>query len=448
MVAGLADSVEDVLSPSSTLGDSDAFNSRRRRARRRLRPGRPSSTSCRLLELVESFPQARERPRLPQREAVPRPPRLLRARHPLRWRPSRAQDGARPSRCAGGDRRWTPERPRRWSGNELAGAGPVRSGTSGRGRHRPARGRAARARRWSAGRGSPSACSPKASLPTPRARRRPGASPRRPLRRQGGGHEGAGRAGPAAAGDRGRRAAGARRRGCGCTVAPPRSPPSEGVELQVSLTHSRELAAAVVVAGSPLASRAVAAARITLRAEMEAWLEPIYDAAGMRAADAWAIEEQRVPSLELMETAGAAVAEAARSAARPGPARVVCGKGNNGGDGLVAARQLADTGYEVEALLLWPAAELSPDATRQPGAIRGRRRRAGPGEVAAALEGSGVVVDAIFGTGFSGRRGRPRTPRSRRSTAAARRSWRPTSPPASMRRPARWRARRWRPTSR
>src|SRR6266480_3946311 len=95
---------------------------------------------------------------------------------------------------------------------------------------------------------------------------------------------------------------------------------------------------------------------------MESWLEPIYDAAGMRAADSWAIEQQGVPSLELMEAAGAAVAEAARDVARAGPARVVCGKGNNGGDGLVAARHLAGTGYQVEALLLWPAGELSADA--------------------------------------------------------------------------------------
>jgi ADP-dependent NAD(P)H-hydrate dehydratase / NAD(P)H-hydrate epimerase len=140
---------------------------------------------------------------------------------------------------------------------------------------------------------------------------------------------------------------------------------------------------------------------------MEAWLEPVYDATGMRAADAWAIQEQRVPSLELMETAGAAVADAARSASRPGPARVVCGKGNNGGDGLVAARQLAGTGYEVEVLLLWPPDELSPDATANLGRFDGAAVQVGPGEVAAALEGSGVVVDAIFGTGFSGA---PRAP--------------------------------------
>ena len=140
---------------------------------------------------------------------------------------------------------------------------------------------------------------------------------------------------------------------------------------------------------------------------MEAWLEPIYDASGMRAADAWAIEEQHVPSLELMEMAGAAVADAAQAVARIGPARVVCGKGNNGGDGLVAARQLADTGYEVEALLLWPEDQLSPDATANLGRFEGAARHVGEGEVAVALEDAGVVVDAIFGTGFSGA---PRAP--------------------------------------
>jgi hydroxyethylthiazole kinase-like uncharacterized protein yjeF len=140
---------------------------------------------------------------------------------------------------------------------------------------------------------------------------------------------------------------------------------------------------------------------------MEAWLDPVYDAAGMRAADAWAIEDRQVPSLELMEMAGAAVADAARSVARRGPARVVCGKGNNGGDGLVAARLLAETGYEVKALLLWPENELSPDATANLERFDSAALQIAPGEVAAALEGAGVVVDAIFGTGFSGA---PRAP--------------------------------------
>jgi ADP-dependent NAD(P)H-hydrate dehydratase / NAD(P)H-hydrate epimerase len=135
---------------------------------------------------------------------------------------------------------------------------------------------------------------------------------------------------------------------------------------------------------------------------MEPWLDPVYDAAGMRQADAWAIEKRRVPSLELMEAAGAAVADAARAIAADGPARVVCGKGNNGGDGLVAARHLSDTGYEVEAVLLWPRDELSGDARVNLERFDGVMREVGSGGVAAALEGSGVLVDAIFGTGFSG----------------------------------------------
>src|SRR5215213_11333872 len=95
---------------------------------------------------------------------------------------------------------------------------------------------------------------------------------------------------------------------------------------------------------------------------MESWLKPLYDAAGMRALDRWAIEEMGVPSLELMEAAGRAVAEAVAQMAPQGPVRVVCGKGNNGGDGWVAARLLREMGFEVDVLLLWSAEELRGDA--------------------------------------------------------------------------------------
>jgi hydroxyethylthiazole kinase-like uncharacterized protein yjeF len=139
---------------------------------------------------------------------------------------------------------------------------------------------------------------------------------------------------------------------------------------------------------------------------VDGWLTPLYDAAGMREVDRWAIEDEGVPSLELMERAGGAVARAAEEVAGDGPVRVICGKGNNGGDGLVAARQLAETGFEVEALLLWPGEELSGDAEANlklfPGA-----RAVEPDRLDAELEGSGAVVDAIFGTGFSGA---PRAP--------------------------------------
>jgi NAD(P)H-hydrate epimerase len=142
---------------------------------------------------------------------------------------------------------------------------------------------------------------------------------------------------------------------------------------------------------------------------MEAWLRPLFDAPGMRAADEWAIAEQGVPSLRLMETAGRALAERTRELAGPGSIRVVCGKGNNGGDGLVAARLLCELGFEVETLLLWPADQLSPDAAENLRRLPGAAMEVGPERIADALAGSGAIVDAIFGTGFAGE---PRTPAS------------------------------------
>ena len=137
------------------------------------------------------------------------------------------------------------------------------------------------------------------------------------------------------------------------------------------------------------------------------WLEPLYDATGMREADAWAIQHEGLPSLTLMEAAGAAVAEAVAGLAPEGPVLVVCGKGNNAGDGLVAARRLAAMGFEVEVLLLWPAGELSSDAAANLERLKAPYREVDPGGVAAALAGAGAVVDAIFGTGFEGA---PRSP--------------------------------------
>src|SRR4249919_1550690 len=115
---------------------------------------------------------------------------------------------------------------------------------------------------------------------------------------------------------------------------------------------------------------------------MEPWLNPLYDAEGIRAVDRWAIEEQGVPAEELMEAAGRALAEAVAGLAPQGPVRIVCGKGNNGGDGQVAARHLRGMGFEVEAVHLWG------------GEV--------PADLDAWLAGSGAVVDAILGTGFEG----------------------------------------------
>ena len=75
----------------------------------------------------------------------------------------------------------------------------------------------------------------------------------------------------------------------------------------------------------------------------------------MRAADAWAIQEGGVPSLDLMERAGIGLARLTAAVSDAGPVRVVVGKGNNGGDGLVAARLLREEGREVDVLRWRPS---------------------------------------------------------------------------------------------
>ena len=155
---------------------------------------------------------------------------------------------------------------------------------------------------------------------------------------------------------------------------------------------------------------------------MEPWLRGLYDAEGMRSVDRWAIEDQGVDSLELMENAGRAVAEAVARLAPAGPVRVVCGKGNNGGDGLVAARLLREMGFEAEVLLLWPADELSEDATREPEAAA-RSGRTGGVRLPALSAVSASVVEVEGrrrGAARRVRRGRRRDLRHRLLRRAAR----------------------------
>ena len=129
------------------------------------------------------------------------------------------------------------------------------------------------------------------------------------------------------------------------------------------------------------------------------WLDPLYEAAEMRAVDAWAIEEQGVPSLDLMERAGAGLARVVAEAAAPGPVRIVVGKGNNGGDGLVAARLLREDGHEVDVLSTAPLEQLRGDARANLERLPGSAPEPFAPE---RLDGSGVIVDALLGTGFEG----------------------------------------------
>ena len=79
---------------------------------------------------------------------------------------------------------------------------------------------------------------------------------------------------------------------------------------------------------------------------------PVLDAAGMKEADRITIEEVGIPSLVLMERAALAVAECVKKYAKPGMRiGVLCGTGNNGGDGAAVARLLTEAGYTADILL-------------------------------------------------------------------------------------------------
>src|SRR6266705_1271282 len=89
----------------------------------------------------------------------------------------------------------------------------------------------------------------------------------------------------------------------------------------------------------------------------------IVTSAEMREIDRVSSEKFGVPSLALMENAGSAVAEFALTAYPSAKSfGVICGKGNNGGDGFVVARKLHEAGREVRVLLLADPSELRGDA--------------------------------------------------------------------------------------
>ncbi len=138
----------------------------------------------------------------------------------------------------------------------------------------------------------------------------------------------------------------------------------------------------------------------------------------MQAADRKAIDEIGIPSLQLMEIAGEGVARAAASLAEEdgGPVDIVCGKGNNGGDGLVAARLLAARGIAVQVWIATDPEGLSGDAALNwnrlqeecpgmPGGVEVFPLGPGPFDAAAlaqAWSAGSVVIDGVYGTGMTG----------------------------------------------
>jgi NAD(P)H-hydrate epimerase len=148
----------------------------------------------------------------------------------------------------------------------------------------------------------------------------------------------------------------------------------------------------------------------------DAGARPAIGAEAMTGADRRA-QIRGVPGQKLMEHAGTAVAAAAKALAeatgrwRKGPILVLCGPGNNGGDGLVAARHLARAGADVAVILVATASRpTSPDAARnwdrldhEPNVIRSL---AGNSRDLAMLgqnvDKASIVIDALLGTGVRG----------------------------------------------
>jgi len=131
-------------------------------------------------------------------------------------------------------------------------------------------------------------------------------------------------------------------------------------------------------------------------------------AAEMQAIDKASTERFGIHADTLMENAGVAMAkELAATAKEDTRFLIVCGRGNNGGDGLVIARKLLDAGFETRAFILPPKGETYPPLVQM------NLKRAlfkhvsvkelhSPGQLAEALKNCDIVVDALLGTGTAG----------------------------------------------
>ena len=149
----------------------------------------------------------------------------------------------------------------------------------------------------------------------------------------------------------------------------------------------------------------------------------LFTAAEMRKLDARAVE-MGIPALVLMENAGRAVAHEAAALLQgssvttgaPAQVGILAGPGQNGGDGLCAARHLSSMGFDVKVALFGTADRLPPEARANCEALRaypvevlelGTSRGAELDSALSSLEGVRVIVDALLGTG---QKGSPRPP--------------------------------------
>lgn len=132
------------------------------------------------------------------------------------------------------------------------------------------------------------------------------------------------------------------------------------------------------------------------------------DSRRMKAADETAIHGRGIPSVKLMERAASALAKVAAELAGPDrTAAVFCGPGNNGGDGVAAARILTDMGFApVRCFLVGDRARMTEDARAMERELQSAGGTledfdAGDGSLVELVKSAGVLVDALFGVGLS-----------------------------------------------
>src|SRR5215468_8467333 len=138
-------------------------------------------------------------------------------------------------------------------------------------------------------------------------------------------------------------------------------------------------------------------------------MQPVFTAAEMRAVDERAITALGIPGTQLMEKAGSGAAELiarAWSPIRGKRVAILCGRGNNGGDGFVVARRLRARGARVQLWLFARRADVAGDAAaalgRWRGAVAEITADEGLERLARGLDEADVVVDGLLGTGLGG----------------------------------------------
>lgn len=133
-------------------------------------------------------------------------------------------------------------------------------------------------------------------------------------------------------------------------------------------------------------------------------------AAQMKELDRAAIEERNIPSLTLMERAAQAVADRAAqmiqvSGQEPGEVIVYCGPGNNGGDGIAAARILMERGFKVRAFLVGKREKMTADSCAMEKKLLDAGGKledfiVGTAPDQETLSGCSCMIDALFGVGL------------------------------------------------